>query len=73
MKYMLKIAGMSQEDIEKLTNNLAKMFNNKEGVAMSIIEYDDKKVSLEKVLEVDEILEHKNNETNYEDFINKYE
>ena len=29
MKYMLKIAGMSQEDIKKLTNNLAKMFKRK--------------------------------------------
>ena len=72
MKYMLKIAGMSQEDIEKLTNNLAKMFNNREDIAMSIIEYNDEEVSLEKVLEVDEILEHKTNDTNYKDYINRY-
>lgn len=73
MRFMLKVAGITQEDIKNLTRALATMFNNKEGVAMSIIEYDDKKVSLEKVLEVDEILEHKTNEINYEDFINKYE
>ena len=40
MKYMLKIAGMSQEDIEILTNNLAEMFNNREDVVMSIVEYN---------------------------------
>lgn len=73
MRFMLKVAGMTQEDIKNLTRALATMFNNKEGIAMSIIEYDDKEVSLEKVLEVDEILEHKTNETNYKDFINKYE
>ena len=56
MKYMLKIAGMSQEDIEKLTNNLAKMFTNREDIAMNIVEYNDEEVSLEKVLEVDKIL-----------------
>lgn len=72
MKYMLKIAGMSQEDIEKLTNNLAKMFNNREDIAMNIVEYNDEEVSLEKVLEVDEILEHKTNDTNYKDYINRY-
>ena len=72
MKYMLKIAGMSQEDIEKLTNNLAKMFTNREDITMNIVEYNDEEVSLEKVLEVDEILEHKTNETNYKDYINRY-
>ena len=72
MKYMLKIAGMSQEDIKKLTNNLAKMFNNREDIAMNIVEYNDEEVSLEKVLEVDEILEHKTNDTNYKDYINRY-
>lgn len=72
MKYMLKIAGMSQEDIEKLTNNLAKMFNNREDIAMNIVEYNNEEVSLEKVLEVDEILEHKTNDTNYKDYINRY-
>lgn len=72
MKYMLKIAGMSQEDIEKLTNNLAKMFTNREDIAMNIVEYNDEEVSLEKVLEVDEILEHKTNDTNYKDYINRY-
>ena len=72
MKYMLKIAGMSQEDIEKLTNNLAKMFNNREGIDMSIVEYNNEEVSLEKVLEVDEILEHKTDDTNYKDYINRY-
>ena len=73
MKYMLKIAGMSQEDIEILTNNLAEMFNNREDIAISIVEYNNEEVSLEKMLEADEILEHKTNDTNYEDFINKYE
>lgn len=72
MKYMLKIAGMSQEDIKKLTNNLAKMFNNREDIAMNIVEYNDEEVSLEKVLEVDEILKHKTNDTNYKDYINRY-
>ena len=72
MKYMLKIAGMSQADIEKLTNNLAKMFTNREDIAMNIVEYNDEEVSLEKVLEVDEILEHKTNDTNYKDYINRY-
>ena len=41
MRFMLKVAGMTQEDIKNLTRALATMFNNKEGVAMSIIEYDD--------------------------------